>query len=112
MSRPMKALLAATLLLALLVGGKLGIRLLRDQRTLKDLESELAVSRAAWEETAEKKEALQAELKTAEEALKEAKLTLQESTDRAAALKEEIAALEDEISALEDQINHKEEEEQ
>ncbi len=99
----MKALLAATVLLALLVCGSLGSRLLRDRRTLRELEAELADSRAAWEETAEKKEALQAELKTAEEALKEAKLTLQESADRAAALKEEIAALEDEISALEDQ---------
>ena len=85
---------------ALCVLGVLGAGMLRDRSRMRELEGQLAVSRAAWENTAERKETLQAELKTVTEALKEAKLTLEESTARAEELRQEIARLEQEIARL------------
>ena len=103
MSRSMKnvkILLCAVLALAAALMMVLGGDLLRDRRQLRDLETRLSESRAAWEDTAEKKEALQAELKTAQEALKEANLTLKESEERAETVQAEIEKLEKEIAAL------------
>jgi len=71
MSRSLKAILMLAMLLAVILAGILFSDLLRDRQALHDLEAQLADSRASWESIAEKKEALQDELKVAEEALKE-----------------------------------------
>ncbi|MBQ3705592.1 MAG: hypothetical protein II888_03985 [Clostridia bacterium] len=100
MSRGMKWILTVTLLAALAVTAVLGAGILRDRRRVRELTAQLAESRARWEDIAERKETLQAELKTVEEALKEANLTIEESETRAEELREDIARLEAEIEAL------------
>ena len=100
MNRSGKILLLAVMAAAVLVSCALWGDVLRDAGELKKLTAALTESRAAWEATAEAKEALQAELKTAEDELKEAKLTLRESTERAETLEKEIKVLEEEIAAL------------
>ena len=100
MSRSLKAILMLAMLLAVILAGILFSDLFRDRQALHDLEAQLADSRASWESIAEKKEALQDELKVAEEALKEARLTLQESVERADSLWSDIEALASEIAAF------------
>ena len=100
MSRSLKAILMLAMLLAVILAGILFSDLLRDRQALHDLEAQLADSRASWESIAEKREALQDELKVAEEALKEARLTLQESVERADSLRSDIEALASEIAAF------------
>ena len=100
MNKSTKLLLLAALTMAAVLMLVLGSDLIRDQRKLRELNSLLSESRAAWEETAEKKETLQVELRTAEEALKEANLTLKESDERAEKVQEEIETLEKEITVL------------
>ena len=100
MNRRQEALLVLVMVLALALAGVLAADFNRDLCSLRDLETQLAESRAAWEGIAEKKEALQEELKTTEEALKEARLTLQESAERADSLRADIKALESEIALL------------
>ena len=100
MSKFMRLLLCAVMAAALAVAFCLGEGILRDRQKLRDLNRLLSESRAAWEDTAERKEALQEELKTVTNALKEARLTLEESDARAEELREEIAELEEEIARL------------
>lgn len=100
MTKGMKGLLTAVMIAALAVILVLGAGILRDQRKVRELSRELADSRARWMDTAERKEALQKELKTVEESLKEAKLTLEESTSRAEELQAEIDGLKEAIQAL------------
>ena len=100
MNKSLKRILTAVLAVALALTVYLGAGILRDRREIQALTRELAESRARWEDTAARKEALQAELKQATEALKEAKLTLEESTAREAELQADIQALEQEIQAL------------
>ena len=100
MSRGMKAILLGTMIAAILLAVFLGEGLARDWQRAAALEKEVSESRARWEAIAEKKEALQAELKTVTENLKEARLTAEESETRAEELQEEIASLEAEIAAL------------
>ncbi len=100
MNREMKWILIAVMAVAMTVIGILGAGILRDSRAVRELDRALAESRAAWEDTAERKEALQEDLKKVTEELREAKLTLEESTVRAEELREDIAQLEREIAAL------------
>ena len=108
MTRGMKGLLTAVMIAALAVILVLGAGIVRDQRKVRELSRELADSRARWMDTAERKEALQKELKTVEESLKEAKLTLEESTSRAEELQGEIDGLKEEIQALREGKNQEE----
>ena len=100
MNKTLKGMLAAVLAIALALALFLGAGILRDWREIQAMTKELAESRARWEDTAARKEALQAELKQVTEALKEAKLTLEESTAREAELQADIQTLEQEIQAL------------
>lgn len=100
MNKTLKGMLAAVLAIALALALFLGAGILRDSREIRAMTKELAESRARWEDTAARKEALQAELKQVTEALKEAKLTLEESTARETELQADIQALEQEIQAL------------
>ena len=102
MTRGMKGLLTAVMMAALAVILVLGAGILRDQRKVRELSRELADSRARWMDTAERKEALQKELKTVEESLKEAKLTLEESEARAEQLRADIAELKEETGETEE----------
>ena len=94
------------MIVAILVAAVLYADLLRDRKTLEDLQGQLETSRIAWETTAVEKEKLQEELKTVEEALKEAKLTLSESNERAEKLKAEIAVLREETGETEPEENN------
>lgn len=96
-------LLLLTAALAVILTTVLYAGLLRDAQTLRELNARLEESRASWESTAEAKEKLQAELKTAEEALKEAKLTISESATRAETLKADIAELRAELGETEEE---------
>ena len=89
------ALLAAVGLSVFLVSG-----LFRLRADLSAVEQALALSRAAWEDTAERKEALQEELSVVTDALKEAALTLSESESRAEELRADIAQLQSDLSSL------------
>ena len=100
MSGTMKYILCVTMAAAIALTGFLGAGLAGDQRRVNELSRELQESRARWEATAEKKEALQAELKKVTEDLKEARLTLEESVTRAEELRQDIAELEREIAEL------------
>lgn len=100
MSKTVKWMLCAAMAAAAAVAVLLGTGFFRDRRALSGMRSELAVSRAAWEDTAARKEALQAELKVVTEDLKEARLTLEESETRAEELRADISQLEEEIAAL------------
>ncbi len=93
MSRGMKAVLCGVMLIAVLVLAVLGTDLRNDRRQITELQRLLRESRGRWESIAEEKEALQAELKKATEALREANLTVEESETRAEKLREEIEAL-------------------
>ena len=97
-------ILAAATAAAILLAVFLGAGLIRDLNKSREMNRELAESRAAWEDTAARKEALQEELKKVTEDLREAKLTLEESTARAEELREEIARLEKEIESLRESI--------
>ena len=92
-------LMALALVCAIILMGILGADLARDRLRLAEINSQLEVSRAAWEDTAARKEELQAELKQLTDALKEAKLTLEEKETRAEQLRDDIAELEAEIAA-------------
>ena len=100
MSRRMKGLLMALMLLAAAVSGRLGVAYLEDRAELRRLTALLAESRETWEGIAAEKEALQEEKKQAEEELREAKLTLEESTGRAAELAADIENLRADIRKL------------
>ena len=100
MSRSTKAFLLATLAAAVLTAAVLGADYVRDRQRAAALERDVGESRARWENIAEEKEGLQAELKTVTESLKEARLTIEESETRAAELQEEIRQLQEEIQAL------------
>ena len=100
MKKGTAAMLALVLACATLLAGMLGADLARDRRRLAEINGQLEASRAAWEDTAERKEKLQAEMKELTDALKEAKLTLEESTSRAEELQAEIDGLKEEIQAL------------
>ena len=104
MSRSMKIFLCAVMAAALILAAVIGAGIVRDRRALNEMKRELAVSRAAWEDTAARKEELQAELKTVTEDLKEAQLTLEESTTRAEELRADIAQLETEIAELREKV--------
>lgn len=106
MSRAMKILLSLVIATALCLTAILALRYRAAGQQLLALNQELAVSRASWEGIAEEKEALQADLKTVTDNLKEARLTLEESTARAAELEEDIAVLEQEIAALKSQLHN------
>ena len=99
MKKGTAAMLALVLACATLLAGMLGADLARDRRRLAEINGQLEASRAAWEDTAERKEKLQAELKELTDALKEAKLTLEEKEARAEQLRAEIAQLQAEIAA-------------
>ena len=99
MKKGTAAMLALVLACATLLAGMLGADLARDRRRLAEINGQLEASRAAWEDTAERKEKLQAELKELIDALKEAKLTLEEKEARAEQLRAEIAQLQAEIAA-------------
>ena len=99
MKKGTAAMLALVLACAMLLAGMLGADLARDRRRLAEINGQLEASRAAWEDTAERKEKLQAELKELTDALKEAKLTLEEKEARAEQLRAEIAQLQAEIAA-------------
>jgi len=100
MSRTMKGILVLVMAAALAVAAVLGAGILRDTQRVRELEQELAQSRATWEKIAEEKEALQEDLKKVTEELKEARLTLEESTGRAEELREDLAQLDLEIAEL------------
>ena len=100
MNKGMIGILSLVMAAALAVILILGTGILRDQGRARELARELSESRARWMDTAERKEALQKELKTVKESLKEARLTLEESTARAEELRVEIDALNREIRAL------------
>ena len=89
------ALAAALGLSVFLVSG-----LFRLQADLSAAEQALALSRSAWETTAEQKEALQEELSVVTDALKEANLTLSESESRAEELRVEIVQLQSDLSSI------------
>ena len=99
MKKGTAAMLALVLACATLLAGMLGADLARDRRRLAEINGQLEASRAAWEDTAERKEKLQAEMKELTDALKEAKLTLEEKEARAEQLRAEIAQLQAEIAA-------------
>ena len=105
MTKPLKLLLSAVLLAAALVM----VFLFLDHRNLSreaaSLSSQLSVSRAAWEKTAEEKEKLQETLKLLQNDLKEAELTIKESAERAEELKADIAALQKEIDSMNGEIH-------
>ena len=63
MSRTMKGILVLVMAAALAVAAVLGAGILRDAQRVRELEQELAQSRATWEKIAEEKEALQEDLK-------------------------------------------------
>lgn len=100
MSRGMKAALAAVLIAAAALMGFLGAGILRERAEIREMSRELEESRDAWEETAARKEELQAQLKSAREELREAQLTIEESETRAEELRADIAQLEEEIAGL------------
>ena len=100
MSKGMKTVFWGTMAMAILVMALLGSDLSRDWESAKALDQEVRESRARWEDTAERKEALQAELKGVTETLREAKLTIEESANRAEELEEEILQLRQEIETL------------
>ena len=100
LNKGMIGILSLVMAAALAVILILGTGILRDQGRARELARELSESRARWMDTAERKEALQKELKTVKESLKEARLTLEESTARAEELRVEIDALNREIRAL------------
>ena len=97
MNRGRKILLWIVMAAALGLIVRSSTGMIRDRSRLREMTAQLNASRSAWEDTAERKEKLQAELKDAQEQLKEAKLSLEESTARAEELREEIAALKSEI---------------
>ena len=101
MTKPMKILLCIVLLAAIGLTAVLFLHHRGLRQEVSSLSAQLAESRAAWEKTAEEKEALQEDLKVLKNDLKEAELTISESAERAESLWEDIAALREEISALE-----------
>ena len=100
MNSNLRLILCAVLAIALVILGTTAADIVRDWEQLRETERQLGESRSAWEGIAERKEELQAELKTVTEKLKEARLTLEESTARAEELRQDLAELQAEIEAL------------
>ena len=96
---PWLALLCGLILCLVLF---LGYRNVSSQ--VREKETLLAESRAVWEGIAEKKEALQKDLKQVKSDLKEAKLTIEESKERQETLQTELKTLQSDIDSLTAQI--------
>ncbi len=100
MSKWMKALLCVTIVFALSVMFVLGKNYFSSAAVIREKTAELEQSRNTWEQIAAEKEALQAELKTVNEQLREAELTRSEALENAEKLQGDIGILEQEIAEL------------
>ena len=104
MSKSLKFILILVLLFAVGLMALLVRGMAADRKTFREKQAELEISRAAWEKTAEEKEALQEELQEITDALKEARLTLQEKEARAEELRADIDTLKQDIAELKSRI--------
>lgn len=78
----------------------LSVRLNHSISKLRDLRNQLLVSRNTWEEISNEKEALQKELVSLTDQIREAQLTISESQEKMIDLTSENSKLKQEISAL------------
>lgn len=88
------------LLLAAVMTVVLSVRVLELKKDVNEKTALLSKSRAAWEQTAADKEALQKELTEVRNQIREAELSLNEANEKASGLRTEIDALQKELESL------------
>ena len=100
MNKPLKVLLVAAMICAVAVSAFSFVQYRKAREEYSALKSDLAASKAVWNEINEKKLDVLRDLNAARNELREADLVIEESAGKAEELKKEIETLEKEIEAL------------